>query len=206
MCILGIWLIRKVEVYSLVSSIWLIRKVEVYSLVSSIWLIRKVEVYSLVSSIWLIRKVEVYSLVSSIWLIRKVEVYSLVSSANCYSPRLPPCDFTQLPPGHRTCSIISPENQEREIVMNANRYFLSLSPLCNVSGALFMPFTGYLRAVQDCFVSSILERAISTACEVGFANPSPSRGVRGHPPRTILKFRHEIATSGDTFDWKLKVD
>ena len=31
-----------------------------------------------------------------------VEVYSLVSSAKRYSP-----DFTQLPPGHRTCSFIS---------------------------------------------------------------------------------------------------
>ena len=33
----------------------------------------------------------------------KVEVYSLVSSAKRYSP-----DFTQLPPGHRTCSFIKP--------------------------------------------------------------------------------------------------
>ena len=32
----------------------------------------------------------------------KVEVYSLVSSAKRHSP-----DFTQLPPGHRTCSFIS---------------------------------------------------------------------------------------------------
>ena len=32
----------------------------------------------------------------------KVEVYSLVFSAKRYSP-----DFTQLPPGHRTCSFIS---------------------------------------------------------------------------------------------------
>ena len=30
----------------------------------------------------------------------KVEVYSLVFSAKRYSP-----DFTQLPPGHRTCSV-----------------------------------------------------------------------------------------------------
>ena len=32
----------------------------------------------------------------------KVKVYSLTSSAKCHSP-----DFTQLPPGHRTCSFIS---------------------------------------------------------------------------------------------------
>ena len=39
----------------------------------------------------------------------KVEVYSLVSSTKHYSP-----DFTQLPPGHRTCSFISHLNSPGE--------------------------------------------------------------------------------------------
>ena len=39
-----------------------------------------------------------------------MEVYSLVSSANRYSP-----DFTQLPPGHRTCSFISHLNSPGSI-------------------------------------------------------------------------------------------
>ena len=40
----------------------------------------------------------------------KVKVYSLVSSAKRYSP-----DFTQLPPGHRTCSFISHLNSPGNI-------------------------------------------------------------------------------------------
>ena len=40
----------------------------------------------------------------------KVEVYSLISSAKRYSP-----DFTQLPPGHRTCSFISHLNSPGSI-------------------------------------------------------------------------------------------
>ena len=40
----------------------------------------------------------------------KVEVYSLVSSAKRYSP-----DFTQLPPGNRTCSFISHLNSPGSI-------------------------------------------------------------------------------------------
>ena len=41
---------------------------------------------------------------------KKVQVYSLVSSTKCYSP-----DFTQLPPGHRTCSFISHLNSPGSI-------------------------------------------------------------------------------------------
>ena len=40
----------------------------------------------------------------------EVQVYSLVSSTKRYSP-----DFTQLPPGHRTCSFISHLNSPRSI-------------------------------------------------------------------------------------------
>ena len=40
----------------------------------------------------------------------KVQVYSLVSSAKCHRP-----DFTQLPPGHRTCSFISHLNSPGSI-------------------------------------------------------------------------------------------
>ena len=40
----------------------------------------------------------------------KVEVYSLISSAKRYSP-----DFTQLAPGHRTCSFISHLNSPGSI-------------------------------------------------------------------------------------------
>ena len=77
-----------------------------------------------------------------------VKVYSLASCTKCYSP-----NFTQLPPGHRTCSFLKPSQLLAE--HTAWLPFLALRNYSNTQAFLVLPGTHLLLVWESAHLGKV---------------------------------------------------